>query len=146
MISFSNSGKYCWIYLKMMKVLIVSFQFTWRQKKSYDQMHQILWPNLRHFTGLVNLCTHDKVCHGGTEIILNEMRLKYWQIKGLQTMRKIISMCYRSTSSREGLTATTSIVASLVSCCCRFPISCNWLWLRKILYTIKMFTPTIRMI
>ena len=39
------------------------------------------------------LYTHDKVCHAGVESTLIELRLKYWIIKGQQTVRKIVNPC-----------------------------------------------------
>ena len=39
------------------------------------------------------LYTHDKVCRTGVESTLLELRLKYWIIKGRQTIRKIINPC-----------------------------------------------------
>ena len=39
------------------------------------------------------LYIHEKVCHAGVESTLNELRLKYWVIRGRQTVRKIINPC-----------------------------------------------------
>ena len=39
------------------------------------------------------LYTHDKVCHAGVKSTLTELQLKYWIVKGHQTIRKIINPC-----------------------------------------------------
>ena len=39
------------------------------------------------------LYTHNKVCHAGVESSLTELRLKYWNVKGRQTVQKIINPC-----------------------------------------------------
>ena len=39
------------------------------------------------------LYAHDKVCHAGVESTLTELRLKYWIIKGRQTVQKVVSPC-----------------------------------------------------
>ena len=50
-------------------------------------------PSSNYFTKLLILYTHYKVCHAGVESTLTELRLKYWIIKGRQTVGKIINPC-----------------------------------------------------
>ena len=63
------------------------------EKFEFDQRHLVLLPSSNYFTKLLILYTHDKVCHAYVESTLTELRLKYWTIKGRQTVRKIINPC-----------------------------------------------------
>ena len=63
------------------------------EKFEFDQRHLVLLPSSNYFTKLLILYTHDKVCHAGVESTLTKWRLKYWIIKGRQTVRKIINPC-----------------------------------------------------
>ena len=51
-------------------------------------LHLIILQNLWYY-----IATNDKVCHEGVESTLTKFRLKYWIIKGRQTVRKIINPC-----------------------------------------------------
>ena len=51
-------------------------------------LHLIILQNLWYY-----IATNDKVCHEGVESTLTKFRLKYWIIKGRQTVRKIIKPC-----------------------------------------------------
>ena len=63
------------------------FEFDQRQR------HRVLLPSSYYFAKLSILYTHDKVCPAGVESPLTELRLKYWIIKGRQTVRKVINPC-----------------------------------------------------
>ena len=63
------------------------------EKSEFDQRHPVLLPSSNYFTKRLILYTHDKVCHAGVEFTLTELRLKYWIIKGRETVRKIINPC-----------------------------------------------------
>ena len=63
------------------------------EKFEFNQRHPALLPSSNYFTKLSILYTHAKVCHAGAESTLTELRLKYWIIKGQQTVRKIINPC-----------------------------------------------------
>ena len=63
------------------------------EKFEFDQRHLVLLPSSNYFTKLLILYTHDKVCHAGVESTLTELRLKYWIIKGRQTVQKVVSPC-----------------------------------------------------
>ena len=74
-------------------MLFVHVQVYQKQKFEFDQRHPVLLPSSNYFTKLLILYTHGKVCHAGVESTLTELRLKYWIIKGQQTVRKIIKPC-----------------------------------------------------
>ena len=74
-------------------MLFVHVQVYQKQKFEFDQRHPVLLPSSNYFTKLLILYTHDKVCHAYVESTLTELRLKYWIIKGRQTVRKIINPC-----------------------------------------------------
>ena len=65
------------------------------EKFEFDQRHPVLLPLSNYFTKLLIIYTHDKVCHAGVKSTLTELRLKYWIIKGRQTVWKIINPCVR---------------------------------------------------
>ena len=87
------NGKNRWIYLQIIKVLFVHVH-VYRKEKISNLIKDIQF-YYRHLIILQNLIlyTHDKVCHAGVESTLTELRLKYWIIKGQQTVRKIINPC-----------------------------------------------------
>ena len=61
------------------------------EKFEFDQRHPVLLPTSNYFTKLWILYTHDKVCNAGVGPTLTELRLKYWIIKGRQSVQKIIN-------------------------------------------------------
>ena len=63
------------------------------EKFEFDQRHPVLLPLSNYFTKLLIIYTHDKVCHAGVKSTLTELQLKYWIVKGHQTIRKIINPC-----------------------------------------------------
>ena len=68
--------------------------YVYQTQKNSNLIKDIRFYYLHHyFTKLLILYTHDKVCHAGVESTLTELRLKYWIIKGRQTVRKIINPC-----------------------------------------------------
>ena len=96
MIVVLTNGKNRWIYLQIIKMLFVHVQVYQKQKFEFDQRHPVLLPSSNYFTKLLILYTHDKVCHAGVESTLTELRLKYWIIKGRQTVWKVINPCVTS--------------------------------------------------
>ena len=56
------------------------------EKFEFDQRYPVLLPLSNYFTKLLILYTHGKVCLAGIESTLTELRLKYWIIKGRQTV------------------------------------------------------------
>ena len=66
------------------------------EKFEFDQRYPVLLPLSNYFTKLLILYTHGKVCLAGIESTLTELRLKYWIIKGRQTVRKVINPCVTS--------------------------------------------------
>ena len=63
------------------------------EKFEFLQRHLVLLPSSNYFTKLLIFYTHGKVCHAGVESTLTELRLKYWIIKGRQTVQKVVSPC-----------------------------------------------------
>ena len=59
----------------------------------HDTPFPILFPRGHHFTKLVILNCHDQVMHNGVVETLVQVRLKYWVVKGRQTVKNIISTC-----------------------------------------------------
>ena len=73
--------------LQIIKVLFVHVHVYQTQKK-LNLIKDIRFYYLpsNYFTKLLILYTHDKACHAGVESTLTELQLKYWIIKGRQTV------------------------------------------------------------
>ena len=67
------------------------------EKIDFNQGHPVVpssvLPLSNHFTKHLILYKHNKVCHGDVDSTLIELLLKYWIIKGGQTVWKIINPC-----------------------------------------------------
>lgn len=53
----------------------------------------MLLPRNNHFTRLLVKATHERVAHNGTKETLNELRQRYWIIRGRSLVRTIIHGC-----------------------------------------------------
>lgn len=53
----------------------------------------ILLNKEHHLTKLIILNAHDRVLHNGVAETLNEIRTRYWLIRGRQMVRKVLSSC-----------------------------------------------------
>ena len=63
------------------------------ETEKFEFDHHLIRPSSNYFTKFLILSTYDKVCHACVESTSSELRLKYWIIKGRQTIRKIINPC-----------------------------------------------------
>ncbi|KAL5475814.1 hypothetical protein EMCRGX_G025680 [Ephydatia muelleri] len=55
--------------------------------------HPILLDNTHHFTVLVIRECHERVMHNGVQETLNELRSKYWIVRGRSIVRKLLHQC-----------------------------------------------------
>jgi hypothetical protein len=59
----------------------------------YQTKRPILLPGRHHFTVLVIRRAHERVFHNGVKETLNEMRARFWILKGRANVRKLIHQC-----------------------------------------------------
>ena len=59
----------------------------------YAARHPILLPRSHHFTSLVVLDAHIRVCHNGVKETLTEVRSRYRVIKGRSLTRSLVHRC-----------------------------------------------------
>ena len=59
----------------------------------YDAKHPILLPRDHHFTLLIVRRAHQRVLHNGVKDTLNEVRSKFWIVKGQSFVRSVIHRC-----------------------------------------------------
>ena len=59
----------------------------------YGVKHPILLPKDHHFTLLVVRQAHVRVLHNGVKDTLNEVRSKFWIVKGRSFVKKVIHQC-----------------------------------------------------
>ena len=59
----------------------------------YNVKHPILLPKEHHFTLLVVRRAHERVLHNGVKDTLNEVRSKFWIVKGRSFVKKVIHQC-----------------------------------------------------
>lgn len=60
---------------------------------SYDQRHPIILSNNHHFTNLIVMHEHKKQLHAGPQLLLANIRLKFWILSGLNTIKKVLRSC-----------------------------------------------------
>ena len=60
---------------------------------SFNYCNPIYIPHEEHFVKLVILKAHNHVCHSGVESTLNQLRTKYWIVKGRQKVKTILKTC-----------------------------------------------------
>ncbi|XP_076036951.1 uncharacterized protein LOC143022567 [Oratosquilla oratoria] len=58
-----------------------------------DMKHPVILPHEHHVTSLIIQHYHMKVGHMGRQAVLNQLRQKYWAIKGNSAVRKVLSKC-----------------------------------------------------
>ncbi|XP_076060326.1 uncharacterized protein LOC143036654 [Oratosquilla oratoria] len=58
-----------------------------------DMKHPVILPHEHHVTSLIIQHYHMKVGHMGRQAVLNQLRQKYWVIKGNSAVRKVLSKC-----------------------------------------------------
>ena len=59
----------------------------------YDAKHPILLPRSHHLTLLIVRRAHQRVLHNGVKDTLNEVRSKFWIVKGRSFVRAVIHRC-----------------------------------------------------
>ena len=60
----------------------------------YDTKHPILLPKKHPVTRLIVMDAHERLGHGtGVELVLTEIRSRFWIVKGRKTVRAIIEAC-----------------------------------------------------
>ena len=60
---------------------------------SFNHCNPIYIPPEEHFVKLIILKAHNHVCHSGVESTLNQLRTKYWIVKGRQKVKGILKTC-----------------------------------------------------
>ena len=60
---------------------------------TFNRMHPIMLRKDSNFTKLAILRAHEKVCHQGVESTLNQVRGKYWVIRGRQSVKSVLRKC-----------------------------------------------------
>lgn len=80
-------------------------------KISIDQKNQIILPCNSKFTNLLISDMHLKLQHAGTQLVLNQLRLKFWPIGGRRTVSKVIRRC--SICCRQRGTTSQQIMGEL---------------------------------
>lgn len=62
-------------------------------KLPLDAKHQILLPSQHHVTKILINQQHLKNLHAGAQLVLSELRKKYWPLHGRRTVRGVLSKC-----------------------------------------------------
>nr|CAI5852863.1 unnamed protein product [Callosobruchus analis] len=62
---------------------------------SYESKHQILLPSKHWFVQLLFIHEHEKLLHGGPQLLLATIREKYWPIGGRDLARKVVHKCVK---------------------------------------------------
>lgn len=60
---------------------------------SFDQKHPIILPNRHHITDLLIDQEHIKSLHGGPQLVLSNIRLRYWFSSGKSAVKKRLHQC-----------------------------------------------------
>ena len=60
---------------------------------TFERRHPILLPREHHITSLIIWECHKNVLHNGTNQTLQELRTRFWAIKGRQLLKKTIYKC-----------------------------------------------------
>ena len=53
----------------------------------------IVLPNFHHITDMIIWDAHEEVMHSGVHSTLNRVRLKYWILRGRQSVAKVVKRC-----------------------------------------------------
>lgn len=61
----------------------------------YDQKHQIILPQKDPITNLIIADIHESNFHGGTQLMFNDLRRKYWLIAARRSISQFIRNCVR---------------------------------------------------
>ena len=64
-------------------------------KLSYENMHPIILPSHHHVTDLIIRRCHEKNGHVGTQQVLNYLRERYWIVRGLSSVKRVINKCFQ---------------------------------------------------
>ena len=59
-----------------------------------DTKYPILLPRDHYLTKLIVLGAHEKVYHNKVKDTLNELRSKFWIVRGRQLVKKVIHRCF----------------------------------------------------
>nr|CAI5851362.1 unnamed protein product [Callosobruchus analis] len=62
---------------------------------SYESKHQILLPPKHWFVQLSFIHEHEKLLHGGPQLLLATIREKYWHIGGRDLAKKVVHKCVK---------------------------------------------------
>nr|CAI5832998.1 unnamed protein product [Callosobruchus analis] len=62
---------------------------------SYESKHQILLPSKHWFVQLLFIHEHEKLLHGGPQLLLATICEKYWPIGGRELARKVVHKCVK---------------------------------------------------
>ena len=68
----------------------------------YNTKHPILLLTHHHLTTSIARRAHERVLHNGVKETLNEIRVKYWIIKGWSFVKKLIHRCV-TCEEQEGM-------------------------------------------
>ena len=71
-----------------------------------DEKNPMILPRESYVTHLIVWNAHEKTLHGGTQLVLNDLRQRFWIIRGRQVVRKIIfkylrCWCLRATPNTQ---------------------------------------------
>ncbi|XP_064650018.1 uncharacterized protein LOC135501704 [Lineus longissimus] len=59
-----------------------------------DARFQLILPTQHHITRLKAVDVHEKLCHGGQEHIIAEMRQRYWPVKARMVAKRAVNDCF----------------------------------------------------
>ncbi|XP_056629853.1 uncharacterized protein LOC130440615 [Diorhabda sublineata] len=62
---------------------------------SFDKRHPILINSKHHFSKLLFLQEHERLLHGGPQLLLSTIRENYWVISGRNLARKTVKNCVK---------------------------------------------------
>ena len=60
----------------------------------FDNKNPLLLRSNSYFTELIILSSREKVFHSGLEATLSNVIMKYWIIKGRQTVKTVLKNCF----------------------------------------------------
>ena len=86
---------------------------------SEDARHQLILPKNNHVSNLITKYYHEKCHHQGKNHVLNEVRQKYWIIKGGIIVKRILKQCTvcRRHQSKPGNQKMADLPPSRVTAC-----------------------------
>lgn len=59
----------------------------------YSAKHPVILPKNHRINQLIIQQTHSELLHGGTTLVLNTIRQKYWMISARQTVKSVLNKC-----------------------------------------------------